>query len=63
MAVGWKRFALSGDMARIQNGTLPGEREAAEVGVSYGGKKFAGRVQVGAERSEGAQRLVAADSA
>jgi hypothetical protein len=61
VAIGWKRFALSGDMARVQNGALPGESEAAEVGVTYAGKKFAGRVQVGAERAEGAQRLIAAD--
>jgi hypothetical protein len=63
VAVGWKKFAVSGDMARVQNGSIPGEREAAELGVSYGGKKFAGRVQVGAERSEGTQRLIAADQA
>jgi hypothetical protein len=63
VAVGWKRFALSGDMARVENDILPGQREAAEVGVSYAGKKFGGRLQVGAERSDGAQRLVAADSA
>lgn len=61
VAVGWKRFALSGDVARVEGQTLPGGREAAEVGVSYAGKKFAGRVQLGAERSEGAQRLVAPD--
>ena len=61
VAVGWKRFALSGDVARVQNGVLPGERKAAEVGVSYSIKKFAGRVQIGAEKTEGAQRIVAAD--
>ncbi|HWH17170.1 MAG TPA: porin [Allosphingosinicella sp.] len=61
VAVGWKRFALSGDVARVQNGPIPGEREAAEVGVSYALKKFTGRVQVGAERAEGSQRLVGPD--
>lgn len=61
VAVGWKRFALSGDVAQVRNGPLPGERRAAEVGVSYAGSKFAGRVRVGAEKAEGAQRLVAAD--
>ena len=64
VSVGWKRFALSGDVARVQGGTLPGSREAAEVGVSYLGKKFTGRVQVAAERNEGAQtRIVPVDSA
>jgi hypothetical protein len=58
LAVGWKRFALSGDVARVQGGTIPGGREAAEVGVSYSGKKFTGRVNVGAERSDGAQQRV-----
>lgn len=61
-AVGWKRFAISGDVARVENGAIPGLRDAAEVGVSYSGSKFAGRVEVGAERAEGAQRLVAVDS-
>jgi hypothetical protein len=58
VAVGWKRFALSGDVAKVQGGGLPGAREAAEVGVSYAGKRFTGRVNVGAERSEGAQQRV-----
>jgi hypothetical protein len=64
VSVGWKRFALSGDVAKVQGGTLPGSREAAELGVSYLGKKFTGRLQVGAERTEGPQaRLVPIDSA
>jgi hypothetical protein len=64
VSVGWKRFALSGEVAKVEGGTLPGTREAAEVGVSYVGKKFTGRVQVGAERSEGIQsRLVPMDDA
>lgn len=64
VSVGWKRFALSGDVAKVEGGPLPGTREAAEVGVSYVGKKFTGRVQVGAERSEGVQsRLVPMDDA
>lgn len=63
LAVGWKRFALSGDVAKVQGGPLPGGREAAEVGVSYSGKKFTGRVEVGAERSDPAQlRVVPVES-
>lgn len=62
LAIGWKRFALSGDVARLQGGALPGGREAAEVGVSYAGKKFTGRLQVGADRSDGtAPRAIADD--
>ena len=62
VAVGWKRFALSGDVARVQNDIVPGERKSAELGVAYVGKKAAGRVQVAAERSEGSQRLVGIDT-
>ena len=62
VGVGWKRFALSGDVAKVQGGILPGGREAAEVGVSYLGKKFTGRVNVGAERSEGPQRVIPLES-
>jgi hypothetical protein len=58
VAVGWKRFALSGDVAKVQGGPIPGGREAAEVGVSYSGKKFTGRVEVGAERGDPAQLRV-----
>jgi hypothetical protein len=46
---------LSGDVAKVDSGLLPGGREAAEVGLSYAGKKFTGRLQVGAERSDGRQ--------
>lgn len=58
VSVGWKRFALSGDVAKVQGGAIPGAREAAEVGVSYLGNKFTGRVNVGAERSEGVQQRI-----
>ncbi|MDB5699439.1 MAG: hypothetical protein JWN69_2243 [Alphaproteobacteria bacterium] len=55
VAVGWKQFALSGDVAKVAGGLLPAGREAAEVGISYAGKKFTGRLQVGAERPDGRQ--------
>lgn len=61
VAVGWKRFALSGDVAKVDTGLMPGGREAAEVGVSYSGKKFTGRVQLGAERTDGKQPQILAD--
>ena len=64
VAVGWKRFALSGDVSKIDGGLLPIGRESAEVGLSYSGKRFTGRVQVGAERTDGRQlRLVAQERA
>jgi hypothetical protein len=64
VAVGWKRFALSGDVAKVQGGALLGEREAADVGVSYSAKKFTGRVAVGAERGKSPlPRIVAPEEA
>jgi hypothetical protein len=53
VSVGWRRFALSGDVARVQGGALPGGRESAEVGLSYEGKRFTGRVSANAERADG----------
>jgi hypothetical protein len=55
VAVGWKSFALSGDVARVEGGIIPGGREAAEVGVSYSTKKFAGSIQLAADRTDGTQ--------
>ena len=54
VAVGWKRFAVSGDVAKATSiDPALGTRQSAVVGVSYNLKKFTGRVAVGAERSEG----------
>lgn len=56
VSIGWKRFALSGDVARIEaSPTLPVGREAAEVGLSYAGKGFTGRVAAIAERGDPTQ--------
>jgi hypothetical protein len=51
VAVGWRRFAVAGDVARVKDAdSALGGRESAVVGVSYSLKKFTGRVAVGAER-------------
>ena len=50
VAVGWKRFALSGDLAKIDLVGQPGSRESADVGVSYNGRAFSGRVKAEAAR-------------
>lgn len=64
VSLGWRRFALSGDVAQSEGGVLPGRRESAEVGMSYRAtRRITGRVAVAAERAEGAQRLVADDEA
>jgi len=53
-AVGWKRFALSGDVSKVSSpDTAIGDRKSAVVGVSYNLKKFTGRVAVGADRGNG----------
>lgn len=52
VAVGWRRFALSGDVARVRGGALPVGRDAAEVGVSYSGNRFTGRVEAGVDRPD-----------
>jgi len=51
VAVGWRRFAVSGDVAKSEsrNPSL-GAKESAVVGVSYSLPRFTGRVAVGAER-------------
>ena len=52
VAVGWKRFAVAGDVAKVKDAdSALGGRETAVVGVSYSLKKFTGRLAVGAERS------------
>ena len=49
-SIGWKRFALSGDVARVDGGLLPLGHESADVGVSFTGKRWATRVDVAADR-------------
>jgi hypothetical protein len=59
VAVGWRRFAISGDVATVQGGALPGRREAAEVGVSYSATpRITGRLELGADRADPAQAKV-----
>jgi hypothetical protein len=54
VAVGWKRFAVAGDVSKVKDANPAlGARESAVVGVSYSLKKFTGRVAVGADKAEG----------
>jgi hypothetical protein len=54
VAVGWRRFAVSGDVAKTRAAGSPLDgRESAVVGVSYSLPRFTGRVAVSADRSEG----------
>jgi hypothetical protein len=62
VSVGWKRFALSGDIAKVDPGVMPGGREAVDLGVSYSGRQWSTKLQVAADRSLGDQpRLVGND--
>lgn len=55
VAIGWRRFAVSGDVAKVNTGTAAlGGRESAVVGVSYAlNRKLTGRLAVGADRDDG----------
>ena len=60
-SVGWRGFALTGDVAEVKGGTVPGGRRNAEVAVSYSAKRFTGRVEVGADKNE-PNRITSVDS-
>lgn len=59
VAVGWKRFAVQGDVARVDLAGRPGSREKADLGVSYTLHRMTGRVVAAADRPiDGAAKLV-----
>lgn len=54
VGVGWRRFAVAGDIAKTtQVNPALEDRESASVGVSYSLKKFTGQVAVNADRGDG----------
>jgi len=54
VSVGWRRFAISGEVAKVSSAGSPVDgRESAVVGVSYSLPRFTGRVAVSADRSRG----------
>lgn len=64
VSVGWQRFAISGDIARVDTGVLPGGREAVDVGFAYVTRKWSTRLSVGADHAIGNQpNLIGSDSA
>lgn len=50
-SIGWKRFALSGDVAKVEGGLLPDARESADLGLSFFGKRWETKLDVAGERS------------
>jgi len=64
VSLGWRRFAITGDVSQADAGLIAGTRESAEVGMSYRAtRRITGRVAVAAERAEGSQRILAEDQA
>jgi hypothetical protein len=64
VSVGWRRFAVSGDVGQADSGLIAGVRESAQVGMSYRAtRRITGRVAVAAERAQGGQRIIAEDQA
>ncbi|WP_293968721.1 hypothetical protein [Sphingomonas sp.] len=53
MSVGWKRFAISGDMSRTDGGLLPEGRESADIGLAYYGRRWATKLDLAADRASG----------
>ena len=63
-SVGWRGFALSGDVAESRDGVVTGRRASAQVGMSYrANQRITARVQASAEEAEGRQRNIAEDQA
>ena len=51
VAVGWRRFAMSGDLAKVDLAGQPGSRQAVDIGVSYTAARFTGRVKAAADHA------------
>ena len=49
VSVGWKRFAVSGDMSRVDLGAMPGSRETKDLSLSFTGRRASARVKVGTD--------------
>jgi hypothetical protein len=62
VAVGWRRFAISGDYARVASNLLPDSgHEAADVGLSYLGRKWRTTLLLGSERTTSQTKLFDTD--
>jgi hypothetical protein len=59
VAVGWKRFAVSGDLAKVDLNGQPGSRDTADIAVTYAGNRFSGQVKASSDKpGAGAVRLI-----
>ncbi|WP_254605132.1 hypothetical protein [Sphingomonas bacterium] len=54
VAVGWKRFAVAGDLAHVDLGPQPGSRDAADLSLSYrASRRLTGRIKAATDRPIG----------
>ncbi|MGR6330736.1 hypothetical protein ACU5AX_16870 [Sphingomonas sp. XXL09] len=53
VSVGWKKFALSGDVSRLDLGPQPGSRESADVALTYRAGRASSRLTAVADRPLG----------
>jgi hypothetical protein len=58
-SIGWKRFALSGDVQKVDSGLLPSGRESADLGLIFSGKRWATELELAGERASGTRIPVA----
>lgn len=62
VSVGWKRFAIAGDMSQLDLAGQPGSMKKLDLGLSYTGKRASGRIKATTERpSEQVPRLLTVD--
>jgi len=53
VSIGWKRFAFSGDVAKLENsGILNDRHESADVGLSFSGKRWQTKLDLAADRHD-----------
>jgi len=52
VSIGWKRFALSGDVAKVDGGLLADRRESADIGLSFSGKRWQTKLDLAADRND-----------
>ncbi len=64
VAVGWRRFAITGETSGSTGGVAGGSRESTRIGAEYRATpRLTARVQVASEKADGVQRIVADDRA
>jgi hypothetical protein len=64
VAVGWRRFAITGESSNSSGGAGGGSQESSKIAVDYRATpRLTARVQVAAEKADGVQRIVTDEQA